>query len=357
MAIYKRGDKYWISIYRGAGKPRKYLPAGTDCRETALAMEAMIKTAMNGNMARDRLYEAIDSLMGWNQVPGVIVGDLWATYLKTKPTVGPHTMRQRESLCRKLSDWLTGKYPATKELHQITPQQAFEFSDWLLEEKGGKGKTHNNRIGNLKTVFKAIQVRANINENPFGLHGKMSESDSVHGRPFTDAEQAAIFARCCEVGKDWLAICTVSKYSGARLKDLAQLKWDQVTQKHIDITPAKTKKHGIRALIPIHVNVSKELNMLDRSGEYVFPTLAARYLENDRSESGFMEDIMNPIDIDREGAHITFHCWRHTFRTMMAAAKVPADVAMKIAGWTNEETAELYNHDFSQMQEAIDALE
>jgi len=30
---------------------------------------------------------------------------------------------------------------------------------------------------------------------------------------------------------------------------------------------------------------------------------------------------------------------------------------MKLGGWTNESTAEIYNHDFTQLQAAIQALD
>ena len=358
MALYKQtsSENWWISIYRGSDLPRKYIPTGTPDLEKAKAIEANIKAAMRGNMPREKLFAAIDSLMGWDTVDGIPVSMLWETYLKTKPTVGTHTLNQRKKLCEHFTAWMDEHHSATRHLHDITPQQACGYSDWLTETRGGKGKTHNNRISNLKTIFKAVVVRANMKSNPFAYLQKVPQNDSVSGRPFTAAEQKAIFKQCTIAGNDWLAICTLAKYSGLRLKDIAHLRWNQVVDKAIDVTPSKTKRHGIKVLVPLHPNVQKELRLLKRSGDYIFPVLAERYLENDRSESGFMDEVLNKVTINREDAHVTFHCWRHTFRTMMAAADVPQEIAMKLGGWKDQRTAEIYNHDFSQLEKAINSL-
>jgi len=56
----------------------------------------------------------------------------------------------------------------------------------------------------------------------------------------------------------------LGKVFRSQLKDIAHLRWDQVGSSAIDITPLKTKKHAIRALVPLHRKVVKELGKLDR---------------------------------------------------------------------------------------------
>lgn len=357
MALFKQKTSvnWWISIYQ-KGKPRKYIPTGTPDREKAEAMERLVKSALKGNMARERLFAAIDSLMSWDVVEGLPVSELWPTYEKKRPEAGEHTIKQRRRICKLFVEWLGEYYPATRLLNEVTPQQAQDFSDWVLEAKGGRGKTHNNRMGHIKTVFKAIVVRANLQNNPFGFLEKVSQSDSISGRAFTEEEQRLIFERCTVAGNDWLAICVLAKYSGLRLIDIAHLNWGEIGENLIELMPSKTKRHGIRVRIPLHPKVRKELRLLNRLGEAVFPVLADRY-QQAVPDSGFMEEVLGHIEIDRSGSKISFHCWRHTFRTMMAAAQVPQDVAMKLGGWSNESTAEIYNHDFTQLEAAIGALE
>ncbi len=357
MALFKQktSENWWISVYR-KGQPRKYVPTGTPDREKAEAIEKLVLSSYRGNLERDRLIAALDSLMGWDAVDGLPISELWSTYLKTKPRAGEHTINQRRLICEKLVAYLADHHPATLMLNEVTPQHAQAFSDWVLNEKGGAGKTHNNRMSNIATVFGAIVVRANLRNNPFGFLEKLDESDSRSGRPFSADEQRRIFERCAVVGNDWLAICTLAKYSGLRLIDMAFLAWDQVEDDVIDLTPSKTKRHGIKVRIPLHPNVRKELRLLGRKGDYVFPVLAERY-STTSPKSQFMEEIIRPLGIDMDGAKVSFHCWRHTFRTMLAAAKVPQEVAMKLGGWTNQSTAEVYNHDFTQLEAAIGGLE
>ena len=41
---------------------------------------------------------------------------------------------------------------------------------------------------------------------------------------------------------------------------------------------------------------------------------------------------------------ITFHSWRHTFRTRLAEAGVSDDLAKRLGGWTNDKIIERYDH-------------
>jgi integrase len=361
MALVKQAGSrnWWISIYMGKGKKRKYIPTSTDDRGEAEALEKLVVAAYKGNMERERFIAAVDSMMGWETVKGIPVQELWETYLKTKPTAGSHTINVRRRLCLDFVAWIEEERPVIRRLDEITPQVATAFTDWLLEQRGGKGKSQNNRVSHMRTVFKKVYVRAGLLSNPFDGVETVPEDDSVSGRPFTAKEQKLIFERCAAAGNDWLPVCLLAKYSGLRLKDIALLKWKQVKDDYIDLTPAKTRKHGIRVRIPMHREVKREFRLMKRKGEYVFRVLAGRYVDSDRSESGFVEEVLDHIKIDRESAHVTFHCWRHTFRTMMAAADVPKDIAMKLGGWTHEKTEEMYNHfdNYAELERAINSLE
>jgi integrase len=54
--------------------------------------------------------------------------------------------------------------------------------------------------------------------------------------------------------------------------------------------------------------------------------------------------------------YLSFHCWRHTFRTRLAEKGVPKEIAQKLGGWTTD-LSELYNHDMTGLQRAVAALE
>jgi integrase len=360
--LQKGSRNWWISIYRDGR--RRYVPTGTPDRDRALAVEALVRSAMGGNVARDKLFAAIDALMGWDAVSGVPIAGLWEVYLQTSPEVKGHTLDLRRKLVDRFVGWADEAWPSVRCLHEVTPQMAYAFSDWLWNELGGKGKTQNNRIGNVKAVFSAVVVRAGMESNPFSFVKKVPQVDSVHGRAFSAAEQVAIFERCRVVGNEWFEVSMVALYSGLRLVDLAALRWGDIDFEggFLEVIPSKTRRHGVRVRIPLHVRIADLLMDLRagtrpaRTDAPVFGVLHERYAGG-QHRSGYMQEVLDAVELDRADARISFHCWRHTFRTNLAAAGVSQEVAMQLGGWTDEKTAQIYNHDFSGARRAIAALD
>lgn len=354
MAVINKGNSkfWWISIYRGKGLPRKYIPTGTEDKELALAMESLAKRALRGNIERDAFISAIDALCGWDNEKGTPVAALWSEYEKTKPRVGATTLRQRQSLCELFAAWCKEHQTATQHIEQISTQQAYAFSEWLMAVRPAKGKTHNNRIGDIKTVFGAIQARLGMASNPFAAVKPLDTSDSLSGRAFDADEVTRLLDACRAAGHNWEIVSRIALYTGLRLGDIAQLKAEDLSDGVIHLKPSKTVKHQITVKIPLHRSLMGALEQLPKRG-LLFPD-QAKWAGH--KNYGYTE-IIDAAQIVARGAQITFHCWRHTFRTRLAAAEVPQEVAMKLGGWTNESTAEIYNHDFSQLRAAIDALD
>ena len=354
MAIFRHvdGKKWWISIYRGKGMKRKYIPTGTDDKDLAVAMEALAKRALRGNIQRDTFIAAMDALCGWESDKGTPIDALWLEYENSAPNVGKTTTRQRKSMCDLFVKWCAEHQPATKYIEHISTQQAYAFSKWLMEERPAKGKTHNNRIGDIKTVFGMIQARLGMDINPFAAVKPLDTSDSLSGRAFKPAEIKRLLKESRTAGHHWELISRIALYTGLRLGDIAQLKAEDIDGDIINLKPSKTAKHKITVKIPLHASLVPEIAALPKEG-LLFPD-QARWQKH---KNYYYSDIIKAAKIDDKEAKITFHCWRHTFRTRLAAASVPQEIAMKLGGWTNESTAEIYNHDYSQLRAAIDALD
>jgi integrase len=362
MSLYKQAgsDRWWISVYDVNGRRRRF-SSGTDDRDRAEAVEASIRAAMRGSMERERLFASIDALMGWESAgAGVPIAELWSTYLATKPRAGADSLARRRRLCDKLTAWIRMRFPTVKALHEITPQMALGFCDWMADEMGGVGKTQNGRVGNLKTVFQAIVIRANLQSNPFEFVERADESDSRHGRAWTPEEERRLKAAEERAGNRWPEVTLVMRYTGLRFKDVALLTAAMVEGDVLNLEPHKTRRHQIGVLIPLHPKVKKALGFrleaLGNDGGYVFPQQAAVYYDGFQKPTGYNE-IIAAAEIEPAGAMLSIHCWRHTFRTRLAEAGVSQDVAMKLGGWTDARTAEIYNHDLSRARAAIEALE
>jgi integrase len=372
MSLYKQAgsDRWWISVYDVNGRRRRF-SSGTDDRDRAEAVEASIRAAMRGSMERERLFASIDALMGWESAgAGVPIAELWNTYLATKPRAGADSLARRRRLCDKLTAWIRMRFPTVKALHEITPQMALGFCDWMADEMGGVGKTQNGRVGNLKTVFQAIVIRANLQSNPFEFVERADESDSRHGRAWTPEEERRLKAAEERAGNRWPEVTLVMRYTGLRFKDVALLTAAMVEGDVLNLEPHKTRRHQIGVLIPLHPKVKKAFHAFGRSagaegfrlealgndGGYVFPQQAAVYYDGFQKPTGYNE-IIAAAGIEPDGAMLSIHCWRHTWTTRMLDAGVDPEIVKELGGWTERKTQMIYNHSISQYAAAIRAME
>ncbi|HNX52314.1 MAG TPA: tyrosine-type recombinase/integrase [Pontiellaceae bacterium] len=192
--------------------------------------------------------------------------------------------------------------------------------------------------------------------NPFSMVQRADQSGSGHGRAFTRGEEAALLAVCREIGTEWhwYEASVLARYTGLRLIDIASLKREDIHGDRIELVPSKTERHEIKVTIPLHPKAKAALDHLPARG-FLFEKLAHHYATT-KKRTGYT-DLIRSAKIEPKGAVLSFHCWRHTFRTRLAEAGVAQDVAMKLGGWTNAATAEIYNHDLTRAEAAIMALD
>ena len=357
MSVFKpKGSSiYWVDIYRGPDVPRLRRSTGTSDRNTALAMESLLKTAQRGNMTRKKLFSMVDDLMGWNETQGIPIGEIAKTY-KNLPDhrESAHATKTRCAHVRDMEIWIQTHWPAVKSMHQISREAAIAYGDHL-RNKCKTGKTFNNHRANLIRAFNVLLVRGNCSENVWKFVDTASTQDSTSGRAFTKEEMSAIYTECKKAGQNWYEVTVVARYTGLRYGDIANLKSSDIKDNCIYLRPSKTARKSIWVIIPMHPKVGKALNRCRPENDLLFPDHASE----DRVRAplhGKFSIILENAKIKSKGAKLSFHCLRHTFRTELAKAKVPQEIAMKLGGWKNQDTAELYNHDTSQLRQAIDSM-
>jgi len=360
MAIYRRRDSryWWISIYRGKGVPRLYVSSGTTDEDDARAIENALRRAHRGDLPRDRVIARIDAIFGREAEPvaRLLLAQAWDTYAEQRAgAIGVRTLRSYRQTFARFVDWAAVEWPTVAYMHQVSRQAAFAYAKHLADTCA-TGKTANNHLGVLQAVFGELQYRAGLAENVWSLVRRRPTDDSKSGRAFTAAERAAIFAACGAgiVPGDWLGASLVAMYTGLRLGDIRRLEWSWIHADRLALRPSKTTRHKIDVLLPLHPRVVEHLDRKSRDdAKYVFPTL--RYRGRIARHSGDFGKILEAASVDAKGAHLTFHCWRHTFRTLLAQARVSKDLAQKLGGWTTD-ISERYNHDWTGLRAAIDAL-
>jgi integrase len=123
---------------------------------------------------------------------------------------------------------------------------------------------------------------------------------------------------------DWRGAILLAYYTGARLGDVANIRWSAVdwNKKIIRFTPSKTKKS---VTIPLHSQLERELLKNAGIGNApMFPALAGRDTGGKHGLSGRFNAIMERAGIEgkrtkasggRILSSLTFHSLRHSFNS------------------------------------------
>lgn len=157
MAIYKRKKSrfWWYSISRGRSQPRLWGSTGTEDRNEALAVEAVLRQAHAGTSTRDRLVAVIDALTG-SRRNGLPLAGVWDVYYGWSSRSGKGladiTVRQRRRVCVRFAEWAAENWPAVKDAGSVDRACANGFAEFLAKS-GASGKTRRNVIADLGTVW------------------------------------------------------------------------------------------------------------------------------------------------------------------------------------------------------------
>jgi integrase len=354
MALYKQkgSDNWWISVYR-PGAPRLRKSTGTPDLNAAKAIEATFRMAMCGNIERERLIAALDAVMGFQCVEtGIPVDQIEDAYRKLPDhRESANTIQTRCAHVREMSAWMQRHWPTARFMHQISREAAIAYADHL-RTVCKTGKTFNNTRGNLVRVFNLLLVRGQCRENVWTLTQTANLTDSKSGRAFTAEEMERLYAQAKAAGNDWFPLVVLGRYTGLRYGDIANLRSSDIRDGIIYLRPAKTARKNIRVAIPLHPRAASVIPKRDGN---LFPDHAFSDY-SDRPQKKAFSTILQDAKIKPKGAKLSFHCLRHTFRTELAKAGVPEEIAMRLGGWTESDTSALYNHDIGQLKKAISSL-
>ena len=160
-------------------------------------------------------------------------------------------------------------------------------------------------------------------------------------------------------------------YTGARLQDVANMRWESVDiqNKWIAFRAGKTKQ---RIKLPMHEALHEfllELPAPDSSKEFLFPSLSGKQTGGKSGLSMAFARIMERARVrgevvrERKGEKgrsvnaLTFHSFRHTLTSIMANAGVPVEVRQKFTGHASAEMNQHYTHtEIATLRGAVEKL-
>jgi integrase len=298
-----------------------------------------------------RNYTAEDWLREWLQGKKVTKAD--GTYLKYENAINGFLM----SLSNR----------AKFNVNQIVPRDVLRFRDARVAD-GLNPSTANDQVKIVRMAFTSARRQGFITHNPAEAVEMLPEDTDSARQPFT-VEQAQAILRAAE--GDWRGAIMVALYTGARLQDVANMRWESVDlqNKWIAFRVGKTKQ---RLKLPMHEALHDfllELSAPDNGKAFLFPSLAGKGTGGKSGLSMAFARIMERAKVrgevvrERQGEKgrsvnsLSFHSFRHTLTSIMANAGVPVEVRQKFTGHASAEMNQHYtHHEIATLRAAVEKV-
>jgi len=319
----------------------------TEARARELISEIVLHTT--GEPLRS--YTAEGWLRDW--LKGKQVAKSEGTFYKYKYTV--------ESFLASLGE------RAKRNLNQVTPRDIQRFRDAELDA-GKHPRTCNFAVKHLRMPFNVARRQGLITHNPAEAVEMLPTDNESTKQPF-DLEQVKAILKAAKC--DWRGAIMVALYTGARLQDVTDMRWESVDleNKWIAFRAGKTNQ---RIKIPMHDSLHDfllELPAPDNGKAFLFPTLAGKRTGGKSGLSMAFKRIMERARVSGEVARerkgdagrtvntLSFHSLRHTLTSIMANAGVPVEVRQKFTGHASAEMNARYtHHEIETLRSAIGTI-
>jgi integrase len=272
------------------------------------------------------------------------------------------TARRYSGTVNRFLDHLDSKRNAA--LADIGHQEILGF----MEARAGVApKTLSTDLRSLAAAFNVAQKLGLLLANPVdhALAIRPIVVQSSHRDTFSPDQVKALVDAALG---DWKTMVLLGYYTGARLSDCANMKWQSVdfAQSVLDFTARKT---GTRVVVPIHRALEAHLQRLasvDRPETFLCPSLAGKQTCGNNGLSAQFKQIMARAGIDaqtgpgmgiRRFAKLSFHSLRHSFNSALANAGVDQETRMKLTGHSSIAVNGDYTHlELPKLRAAVGTL-
>ena len=169
-----------------------------------------------------------------------------------------------------------------------------------------------------------------------------------------------------KANRDWHGAILVGYYTGARLKDVCNLRWGNVDLQRQLIT-FKAAKIGQLITVAIHPELEEHLlsrNVSDDPQAFIFRSLAgksglSRAFKRVMTEAGVEAGIARRATGAkcRSFSLRSFHSLRHSFVSVLANSGVESELRRRLSGHASEEMHAVYtHHELETIRQAISAI-
>ncbi|MDO9543286.1 MAG: site-specific integrase [Kiritimatiellia bacterium] len=391
--LRREGSPFWYGRFQFHGKDMVFSTGERD-REKARQVLKWRQGETKGTLEVDDLFAAllktIDRLNGeakddedrrrlnqkrqdmarrliQSQAEKLPISVAWSAWLENPKKRNPSdsTVGMYQGQWKRFQSWAEHRH--VENLHEVTRAQAEEYASDLWKSNVAPG-TFNHHVKFLRGMFTVLKTQAGLMTNPWDEIPLMPVERESR-RNFTPAELAAICKKATGALRYMIGL---GLYTGMRLADVLNLKWENVDFKsgRIEHVPMKTRRINKKVVIPIHTVLRALLTELRSTphGDYLFSVERKIYEVNSSAISNRIQEFFQscgiqtqekPVNGHRQRAivRVGFHSLRHSFVSLCAASRVPQVAIMELVGHGSPAMTALYSHaGDEQKAKAIAAL-
>ena len=244
---------------------------------------------------------------------------------------------------------------AQRGVRSLTKADAVAFRDHLASEGRTAGTVNKVVKLYLGAAFEGARKEGLIDHNPFSAVDSL-KAKKVQKDVFTP-EQVARLVKAAK-GTDWEGAILFAYGTGARLQDVANLRWSCVDSEN-GILRFQERKCDKEVVVGLHSNVEDWIarqSPTDDPNAYLFPTLANRKAGGRSGLSAAFSHIMDLAGVSgrvlrerdgkgRELRSLTFHSFRHGAATAVFNQAALKDITRRVTAHAARGSVGRYIHE------------
>jgi len=367
-------SKFWYAAFTD-GQGRR-IKKSTKTTERALAMhiaaqwDRAAKSARTGRLVESQMRKVISEIT--EHATGSALHfhtcRAWfAEWMAGKAgAISPRSLVKYRQVCSGFLDHI-GKR-ADYPLAAISLGDVRDFRDAMLKTGLSVVTVNQSTRKVLSVPFEAARRLGFITVNPCAGVEALRDTDEPEKDVFTPEQIAAL---CAKAQGDWHGVILAGYFTGLRLSDITEMRWESVNLT-AGIIKLKTGKTGKTVVIPLAAELAEWLAAQPRGiGKApVFPALAGQSGPGRNGLSMQFKNIMEAADIrgrvtrtreehsaGRTRTSLSFHSLRHSFNSALANAGVSQELRQKLTGHASAAMNDRYtHHEIDTLRDAVAKL-
>jgi integrase len=323
------------------------------------------RSAASGSLSTFRATELINETLrrcGQEPVERVRLGTWLSEWLASKANVTLKVRNRYQFASEALLSFL-GAESERRFLDSISAAEIRRFATHLSAQ-GRCGATVNRIVHTeLGNAFNRAVRLGKIRFSPIAAVEPLKDGKQlVEHKTFTP-EQVALLVKTSGPDSDWAGAILFAYSCGARLQDVANLRWDSIdlTNQVVSFRQRKLtgRKSGAEVVVGLHLDFERwllKVTLPDDPNAYVFPSLANRAGGGKAGLSTQFSDLVANAGIEaglireRHGAkgrsrrNLSFHSLRHGAASQIFNSAVIKESARAITGHAKGGSLERYLH-------------